>query len=361
VRDGRLKPVVVGPDSFEGALEAIEFCFEKGWTDGLPVVPPTPERVHRMVEASGRDPQELLGLVPPRLGRATVEAVAVNAVMAGCRPEYMPVILAAVEAVLDERFNLNGVQATTHPCAPLIIVSGPVVKAINLNTGTNVFGHGFRANATIGRALRLVLLNLGGGIPEIGDKSVHGHPGKYTFCIGESLESPWELLHVERGFPPDESAVTVIAVEAPHSILGGLAALVDHLAALGSNTMGLGGEALIVLSPPVAERLAKAGWTKQDVRSFIFEHARAPLGKIMLTGVNKELFGISVIEELPGVVNHWPRWLDLSDPDTRVPVVWRPEDLLIVVAGGRAIGFCSVLPGWGYMGGFSVTRPIRMP
>ena len=201
-------------DSWDSCIDTIEEFYRKGWTDGLPVIPPTPDLIQRMVERCGRDPQEVLGPVPPRMGLATVETVAANAVMAGCRPDYFPVVLAVVEAALDARFNLNGLQATTHPAGPLVIISGPVVKDLDINYGTSAFGPGFRSNATIGRALRLVMMVLGGGYPETGDKSVLGSPGKYIYCIGESPDAPWGPLH--RDFGVDSpSGVTLLGCDSP--------------------------------------------------------------------------------------------------------------------------------------------------
>jgi hypothetical protein len=341
-------------DSLEGAIDAIELCYERGWTDGLPVVPPTPARVRALLAGTRREPDELIGPIPPRLGEATVEAIAINAVMAGCRPEYLPVVIAAVEAMLEESFNLNGVQATTHSCAPLAIVNGPIVARIGLNAATNVFGQGFRANATIGRAVRLILTNLGGGIPDLGDKATHGHPGKYSFCIAENeAESPWEPLHVERGRAPEESAVTVLACEAPQAILGGPEVIADHMGAVGSNNINWGGEALVVLGPVIARRAARKGWTKRDVKEYLFENGRAPLKKLIAR--------VGTLENLMrggGGAVRWPEWLDLQNPETLVPMVRRPEDLHVVVAGNAAMHFSALLPGWGYMGGLANTKVI---
>jgi hypothetical protein len=341
-------------DSLEGAIDAIELCFERGWTDGLPVVPPTEARVRAMLGGTRREPGELIGVVPPRMGEATVEAVAINAVMAGCRPEYLPVVIAALEAMLEERFNLNGVQATTHSCAPLTIVNGPVVGRIGLNAGTNVFGQGFRANATIGRAIRLILTNLGGGIPDLGDKATHGHPGKFSFCIAENeAESPWEPLHVERGRAPEESAVTVLACEAPQAILGGPRVIAAHMRAPGSNNINWGGEALVVLGPVIAQRLARRGWSKRDVKQYLFEHGRAPLQELL-----DRVGGLENLRRGGGGTARWPTWLDLKNPDTRVPMVRDPADLHLVVAGNAAMHFAALLPGWGYMGGLATTKVI---
>ena len=175
---------LTGLDTVQGALDTIETYFENGWTDGLPIVPPTESAVADCVAASGRDGSEVLGLMPPRMGVVTVEAAATNAVMAGCLPEYMPVVLAAVEAALDPVLDIRGLQATSDPAAPLIIVSGPVVEQVGINHGVGLFGHGSRANATIGRALRLMMINLGDGRPDTGDKSTMGSPSKYSYCMG---------------------------------------------------------------------------------------------------------------------------------------------------------------------------------
>jgi hypothetical protein len=291
------------------------------------------------------------------MGLATVEAVAVNAVMAGCRPEYLPVVLAALEAMLDERFNLSGVQATTFPGGPLTVVHGPIAERIGVNGGFNVFGPGFRANATIGRALRLVLLNLGGGTPGTGDMTPLGNPNKYTFCIAENdRENPWQPFHTERGFGTEEDAVTVFCCEGPTSIIGGLYGIADHLTNVGTNNMLFGGELMVVFSPLAAQALARDGWSKEDVRRYLFERGRAPLGKLI------ECFGREVVVQRTGQGEggeRWPAWLDLEDPATMVPAARRPEDIHIIVAGALTMDFCAVLGGWGYMGGFAVTRGIR--
>src|SRR5919108_722802 len=196
--------------------DPIEALFDKGVTDGLPVVPPTRAHVDRAIEASGRAGDELVALVPPNYGRATVEKIAVNAVMAGCRPEYLPVVLAAVEAVCDDAFDLHGVSATTNAPAPLLIINGPVRRALDINCGAGVFGPGWRANATIGRAVRLICVNVGGATPGVVSMSTFAHPGRYTYCIGEWEEqNPWEPLHVEHGFERGESTVAVLAADAP--------------------------------------------------------------------------------------------------------------------------------------------------
>src|SRR5262245_34803726 len=332
------------PDSLAAAAQAIEDYFERGWTDGLPVVPPSEELVARMVAATPRSPQEALGPVPPRMGLATVEAIAVNAVMAGCKPEYLPVVLAALEAMLEEHFNLAGVQATTFPGGPLTVVHGPIAKRIGVNGGFNVFGSGFRANATIGRALRLILFNLGGAYPGVGDMTPLGSPGKYTFCIAENVdESPWAPFHTDHGLAAEDDAVTVFSCEGPTSVIGGLHGIVDHLSTISSNNMSFGGEVMVVLTPMVAQPLARDGWSKEDVRTYLFENSRAPLGKML------KVFGRGLVERTGrGEANErWPAWLDLDDPTTRVPVVRRAENIHILVAGANVMPFSAVLGGWG--------------
>ena len=191
--------------TFPGAWDEIDTHYqERGWTDGLPIVPPTERRVHELLKQTPRDPREVVGVLPPRQGEATVEKIAVNAVMAGCRPEYFPVVLAAIEALADPLFNLDSVQATTHPVATLLVVNGPITRAIGLQAGYGSFGQGFRANLTIGRAVRLVLMNVGGGLPGSGDRATQGTPAKIAYCVAENeAESPWEPLHVEAGLPAD--------------------------------------------------------------------------------------------------------------------------------------------------------------
>src|SRR5512134_2418225 len=196
-----------------------ELYQERGWTDGLPIVPSTPPRVEAVLRLADREPREVVAVLPPRQGEATVEKLAINAVMAGCRPEYFPVLLAAVEAVSQPPFNLDAVQATTHPVTPLLIVNGPIAKEIGLNGSYNAFGQGFRANMTIGRALRLVLMNVGGGLLGSGDRSTQGNPAKIAYCVAENeAASPWEPLHVEAGFDRATSTVTAVPCEGPHNI-----------------------------------------------------------------------------------------------------------------------------------------------
>jgi hypothetical protein len=318
-------------DSF---AEINETFYERGWTDGLPIVPPTEAAVATMLAGADRDPDEILGVLAPRQGEATVEKVAINAVMAGCLPEYLPVVLAAVEAVAQPEFNLDGVQATTHPVAPLIIVNGPLATRLQINSGYNCFGQGFRANATIGRALRLVLMNIGGGIPGAGDRSTQGSPSKYSYCVAENeAANPWESLHIERGHPREVSTVTVIGAEAPHNIqehesntgLGILQTIAGAMGQAGSNNLLSHGFPMLSLGPEHAATIAADGYTKDQIRAYIFEEARYPLVRL------SEEYGEAL------------RRLNAIAPEDRSPlarIVTRPEDLLIIVAGGSGKHSC---------------------
>lgn len=336
-------------DSLEEANEAF---YARHWTDGLPIVPPTRERVDCMLQAVKQHPQQVIGVLPPRNGLATVEAIAINAVMAGCLPAYLPVLLTAVEIMAEPRFNLYGVQATTGPHAPLVIVNGPVVKELGFNFGHGAFGPGWRANATVGRAIRLMLLNIGGATPGTVDKATQGQPSKYAFCIAENEEAnPWEPLHVERGFPRDASTVTVIAGEANHNVnehvnttaRGVLTTIVDTMATMGTAKLyRTSSESLILLCPEHAQIIAKDGWTKGDIRRFILETGRRPFGAIKRGG----MFGAH---------GYWPKWVDTSDDATMVPMHENAEDIVIVVVGGAG-RHSSFIPTWGQSR--SMTRRI---
>jgi hypothetical protein len=341
--------------ALDDLTDVTELLFASGWTDGLPVIPPTPRNVQRMLAGTTRRGDELIGRIPPKGGRATVEKIAINAVMAGCKPAYLPVVIAAIEALLDERCNTRGVQCSTHIASPLVIVNGPIAQELDINSGHNVFGQGWRANATIGRAVKLALVNLGGAVPGVTDKATFGHPGKFTYCIAENeAANPWEPLHVERGLAATDSAVTVFGAEAPHNINnhwsatphGLLQTVADTMATLGSNHLYLGGESFLVLGPEHADVLARAGWTKRDVRAFLFEHARKPLVQVKIGG----MYGPETRRNL------WPRWIDHDDDQTCVPIARRADDIAILVAGGA--GRHSVyLPGWGSRSATRKTQP----
>jgi hypothetical protein len=338
----------------------LEAWFERGVTDGLPVVPPSRERVVAMLAASGRGPGELVAEVPPNFGRATVEKLAVNAVMAGCRPEYFPVVVAAVEAACDPTFNLHGQSGTTNAASPLVIVNGPARRRLGVNCEAGVFGPGYRANATIGRALRLVMLNLGGARAGQIAMSTMGHPGRYTYCIGEYEEaSPWEPLHVERGFAPADSTVTLFSGESPFSVNDHLSRTAPQLAAsLGWSAAGvwnhksfpLYGHTLFVIGPEHARTLAGDRWGKAEVRRFLFERLQRPVRELVP--------GRDGGEGLPEHVLR--KFAHPEREETRVPKFRAPEHIKIVVAGGTAGRFSAIVPGWSFSKGSNlVLRRIR--
>ncbi len=304
----------------------------RGWCDGLPIVPPTPERVRVMLATVSADPARSLGLMPPLWRDCTVEKIAVNAVMAGCLPEYFPVVLAATRAMLEPAFNLYGVQATTHPVAPLLVLNGPAAERIGMHAGSGCFGPGFRANATIGRALRLVLMNVGGGWPGRHDMATQGSPAKFSFAIAEAEgASPWAPLHVSRGFTAEQSVVTMFGGEPPHNVndhVGTTAAgilnnVADVAATLGSNVGWYFSQSqlLVVLGPEHASTISSDGFTREDVQRFVFEHARLPLGRLKLGG----MWGI----------HDWPLWMQkVTDETAMLPLVPSLDDVLVMVAGG---------------------------
>jgi len=310
-----------------------ELFHRRGWTDGLPVVAPTAERVRQMVAASRRAADSMVGRIPPRWRTATVEKIAVNAVLAGCRPEYFPVVLAAVEALLEEDCQLYSIQTATNTTAPLVIVNGPVARELDINAGGNVFGQGSRANATIGRAVQLVFRNIGGDIAGATDMATHGQAGKFTACIAEAEEeSPWAPFHVECGFAASDSTVTVIGASAPHNVFTyGCESgqdILDHLigamTALGHNNIIFPTGPLMVIGPEHAATLARDGIGKSEIRKAVFERARIPLSRFAQRTVR-------------GLRHRRARWFaEVGDGD-HIGVADRPEDAHIVVAGGAGI------------------------
>jgi hypothetical protein len=328
--------------------QAIELCFEKGWTDGLPVVPPTEARVRAMLEGAGLEPQQQVAFITNRQVAVTAEKVAINAVMAGCRPEYLPVVVAAIEGIGDARWAYHGPGTSTAGAAVLMIVNGPVSQRLGFNSGDNLFGPGWRANATAGRAVRLVMRNVIGSLPGKLDRGTLGHPGKYTYVIAENeADSPWPPLHVERGFRADQSTVTVMAAEAPHQFYnqlsntaaGILTTLCDDMRISG-NTVGQP-EYCLVIAGEHMRTIAADGWSKADIRKHVFEHTQNTVAHLKRT------------ERLAGPVKP-------EDEATLRPLVASPEDILVVAAGGRAGAFSAYIPGWASKrASQSVTRIIR--
>src|SRR5271170_2721923 len=336
----------LGPERAPAETDLVEWYFDQGWTDGLPVVPPTHGRVDEFVAALGGDPHFVECKVPPRHGSLTREVLAVNMVMAGCKPDYAPVVRAAMLALTTPAFNLNGVQATTHMAGPLLVVNGPVAKAIGMNGGGNAFGSGNRANATIGRAIRLILLNVGGAWPGELDKSTLGHPGKYTYCVAENeADSPFAPYHVEKGFSPEDSTVFVIAAEPPHSVTnhvaddpeGILDSICSAMSTIAHNNAVSSGHCAVVIGPEHARTIASKGWTRHDVRSYLWMNAWNLFSALTFD----QRYGKIYNRNLP---KHYKR-----EPDSRIPVVPSADNIHLFVIGGEAGRFSAFIPGWGHM------------
>jgi hypothetical protein len=338
---------------FDGSndIDDQEMLFARGWTDGLPVVFPTAEKVAAMVAASGRDAKDRIGPIPPRWRQATIEKIAINAVLAGCRPEYFPVVLAAIDALLDNDCQLYGIQTATNTTAPLLIVNGPIAKEIDLNARGNVFGQGARANATIGRAVQLVFRNIGGDIAGETDMATHGQAGKFTACIAEAEDdSPWTPFHVDFGFATDDSTVTVIGASAPHNIFTyGCETGQDILEHFIGATLGLGHNNIIfptgplfIVSPEHAATMARDGIGKKEIQNAVFERARIPLTRFAERSV-------------AGLRHRRARWFaEVGDAD-HIGIADRAGDISIVVAGGAGIHSLFVPTAFSYR---PVTRKI---
>ncbi|HWI12700.1 MAG TPA: hypothetical protein VNT02_00525 [Burkholderiales bacterium] len=323
-------------------IDEFEFFLEKAWSDGLPVVTPTEERLARMLEGTTRDPEERIGLIPPAMEPATVRIVAIHALMAGCKPEYLPVVLGGITIMLREEFNLNGVQGTMHGVAPLMIVNGPYARKIGLHGGNGCFGPGFRPNASIGRAIRLMLLNLGGGIPGVGSATVFSTPLRYTACITENTDrSPWESLATARGYGADDDVITCAMVESPRlcyddvsqepeRLLTGIA---DSMAAMSSWNMHVRSDMVVAMSPEQATVCAGAGWTRARVHAWLCEHAGRCVGDLKRGGNWRRERALKIN-------------VDPDDDDAFVPVIKDARDLHLIVAGGWG-PLTAVCHGWG--------------
>lgn len=342
---------MVGPD-----VDLIEHYYEQGYSDGLPVVPPTQEKIDHIVDLLGGDPSYVECKVAPRWGELTREVLAINMVMAGCLPAYAPVVRAAILALTDAPFNLNGVQSTTHVASPLLVVNGPIANELGMNGGANAFGSGNRANATIGRAIRLIMLNVGGAWPGDLDKSTLGHPGKYTYCVAENEgQSPLAPYHVERGYKPEDSTVFVLAAEAPHSVTnhvandpeGILDTICSAMSTIASNTAVLGGHMAVVLGLEHANTIAQHGWNRADIRNYIFMNH----GNRFIDLAYGHRYGRVYNRNLP-------KWYKRED-ETRIPIIHDPENIHLFVMGGEAGRFSAVIPGWGHMSA-PVLKPVDL-
>ncbi len=317
---------------FDDSSQVVEEYIARGWTDGLPIVPPTPDLVRQFLASAGRSPTDILATEPTKGRVITAEKVAVNAVMAGCLPEHFPVVVAAVEAMSEPEFNLHAISASTMGAAVLVVVGGPAATDLGINSGVSVFGPGHRANATIGRAIRLVIINATGSMSGEIDKATLGHAGKYTLCIAEAVAaSPWEPLHVERGFAAQESVVTIFAAlsgiqvtnhesRAPEEIL---TSFKDAMFSIGPGQ----GELVLVLCPEHVGHFRAAGWSKAQVKQFLFESARRSEDDWRAAG-----------RLMP----------ERQDGGSRmVPVPAEPDSVSVLVAGGAAGAWSSIIPLWG--------------
>ena len=342
--------VVRGP----GAEERLQELFlRRGWTDGLPVVPPTVARVKATLAFVDRTAAAVLGEVEPLKGLATIEKIAANAVMAGCRPEYLPVVLAAVECVLDPAFNMRGVQTTDENVTPLLVVNGPMARELGVNGSFGALGPGWQANAAIGRAIRLVMHNIGGGWPGAVAFAGLGQPGRYTLCLAENeAQSPWAPLHVEAGLAAEASAVTVTRVEAVMNVTGGLAEIAG---VMGSAASGFGilwsGRPTVLLAPAVAAECARRGMDKDDVRRFLWERGRW----------RREDWGTSWLTQRIVANRRWPEWVEEAARAGDIPAARSPDDIVLVVAGGDIpIPQNAYCPSWGFPPA-RIVREVRLP
>ncbi len=334
-----IDPDLAAAMAASGNEDELEEMFERGWTDGLPVVPPTAERVEKML--GSHDGATSLGVVPPAMGEATLARLAACAVLAGCRPEYFPVVVAAAKAALDPRFNLHGQAVTTQPAGQLIVVNGPVRHDLNVNSGMGVLGPGNRANLTIGRALRLLVSLTGGGMPGGLDRSTLGQMGKLGFCVAEDEEvSPWEPLHVERGFAPDQSVVTLIGADAPLSISDHRSRSPEDLAGIlgwaaatqwSTNWWPLQEPSVFIICPEHADMFRAHGWTKQHLREFMFDAVARPASELRRGETTQLVYA--------------------AEPSAPVHKWSAPEAIVLIVAGGEAGRYSAVLgpcTGMGY-------------
>ncbi len=334
------------------AGELHRFFHERRWSDGLPVIPPTPESVARMLRHTERAPGEVVALLTPTYGAATVERIAINAVIAGCEPDYLPVLIAATEAMVAPEFNLQSVQTTTNPAAVWLIVNGPIAQRLMVNAGGNCLGSGALANATLGRALRLIQQNIGGAQPGDTDRATQGQPGKYTFCCAENVEeNPWEPLHVERGFAAQANTVTVVGALGTWNIYTEakdahdlLRVIADTMTFPAGSDYVFGGEPWLVLCPEHARVLKQDGLSKAEVKRQLWELSKMAARRLAA----KDL-----------VRTQGARRAELGEigPDTLLPITVRPENISIIVAGGEG-NHSTYIPNCGLSR--SVTRAVAL-
>jgi hypothetical protein len=327
----------------------VEAYYERGWTDGLPVVPPSEKSIAATLDAAGLRTDAVIGEIAGRNTVVTAGKVAINTVMAGCRPDYMPVVVAAIRSLCHPDFAYHGPASSTGGSAMVLVVNGPITRRLGINGGNNAFGQGWRPNATIGRAVRLTMMNVMQTRPGLLDRATLGTPGKYTFCFAENEdESPWPPLHVERGFAREQSTVTVYASNSLYQVFNQLAAtpeplllcFADALSTLGAPNIRGFNQSLIVFAGEHAEILQRNGWSKDDIRRFLVERARRTVADYKRAG------------RLPGEIVS-------ADESTWRHMFDDPRDILIVSAGGRAGAWSATLPGWGKKWTQAVTTAVQ--
>jgi hypothetical protein len=348
--EAKVEKITISKDAF---AEINELFYKRGWGDGLPIVPPTVERVKDMLKGTDLPPDKVISIVPPKGGVATVEKIAVNAVMAGCRPEYMPVLIAAVEAVSENGFSLSTLGTTTSNDSPLVIVSGPIAKQLDINAGSNALGRGWRANASIGRALHMILNNIGGSWPGVNDMSTLGHPGEFANCLAEIEEgNPWEPLRVELGFSEEANVVTVVAAESYQAVVGLGMTAEQFLERLSGRLAGLRSPRipamLLILNYDTVDILNEAGWTRDRVKKYLAERTVASLSKNTGKLGGNGTPSVRVPESVA-------RASDLSAM-TAVPSI---NQLLILVAGGPPGEKNMIVPIW--PGSKPISKEIKLP
>jgi hypothetical protein len=330
----KVEKITVAKDMF---LEVNDLFYKRGWTDGLPIVPPTQERVQEMLKGTNLPPDQVIGTVELMKGQATVEKIAVNAVMAGARPEYMPVIIAGVQAICEPDFDLYGLSSTTNPDTPMYIINGPIAKQLDINSGTNALGRGWIANSTIGRALKLIVNNIGGSWPGLSDMSVLGTPGDYSMLLAENEDAnPWQPLSVDLGYPKGANVITALGAEGTHNLLasnlgsiGFMNAVADHLTGLERPHRA---NVLLIIAQDTAGVLARDGWTKPKIEQYVKDRAKIPFSKY------KERF----IDQGVGVPDQFK---EVKDPNELIPTPLL-DRLIIIVSGGPGVKN-MIIPVWG--------------
>lgn len=352
----------------EAAVQAIEYCYEQGWSDGLPLMPPTEARLIEFLAQTDKAPDEVIAVAEHLGAEVTVQHAALNAIMAGCQPDYFPVLLAGIEALWGEGKGVNPLLASTTGPVPLMLVNGPIRNTLGFNCSGSVFGPGFRPNATIGRALRLIILNVIGLRPHELDQATQSTPAKYTFCFGENEEeSPWEPLHVELGFQPEQSAVTGYMARGTMHVEQRATQNPEYILNTIADAMSYGGAphyfrkypSLVVMGPEHAHHLANRGWTKAQVKQYLFEHFGRTLGEMRRMGkgdFEETEPGSYAFVEAAGR-NRMPG-AERMDDSTFIQFAESPDNILVVVAGAYNAGVSTVVPalGLGQLGAWPISE-----